>query len=129
MDRGKSLLKQYVITALMLFFFVILLFNLFRTYSKYISALSKVKNIQTLLSSVNNQNKALKKEYTYYRSNYYKNKVASNDLNLAKGTNIYEYSIPKSTNNSYINLSKNSHTNHKNKKPRTSFLMWINLLF
>lgn len=121
-------MKQYVITALALFFFIILLFNLVRTYSKYLEVLSKVQSIQTLLANVNSQNKKLESEYKYYNSSYYKNKIASNDLNLVKGSNVYEYIVPKSTDNSYINLPKN-HNVAKNTKRKTSFVLWLEILF
>ncbi len=126
--NNRSFMKQYVITALVLFFFTILLFNLVRTYSKYLGVLSKVHSIQTLLTNVSSQNKKLEAEYKYYNSSYYKNKIASNDLNLVKGSNVYEYIVPKATHNSYINLPKN-HNTPKNSYRKTSFIMWLKILF
>lgn len=128
MINKKSFMKQYIITALVLFFLIILLFNLVRTYSKYEGVLSKVENIQTLLTNVSNQNSKLKKEYHYYSSSYYRNKVASNDLNLVNGSNIYEYSVPRSSSNNYINLSRH-HIQSKHIKTSTSFIGWMRLLF
>ena len=65
---------------------------------------------------------------TAINSNHSIANVASNDLNLVNGSNIYEYSVPRSSSNNYINLSKH-HIQSKHIKTSTSFIGWMRLLF
>ncbi len=119
-------LSKYFFSIILLFFISLLSFNLVRTYGRYVSIKSQINKISSLVNNQKKQNNTLKKEYAYYSSNYYKNNIATNDLNLYK-KNSSEIVLPKNPPSSYINLPSQSKS--KKTTQKTSLIEWINLLF
>jgi DNA gyrase/topoisomerase IV subunit A len=123
---GKNL-SQYFFIVILIFFISLLSFNLFRTYTHYIEIQGKVKKISNLVKSESKNSIELEKEYKYYNSNYYKNFVATNDLNLFK-SNSSEIVLPKTSTSSFINV-KNKKEVSSNNSQKSSFMSWIMFLF
>ncbi len=123
---GKNL-SQYFFIVILVFFISLLSFNLFRTYTHYIEIQGKVKKISNLVKSESKNSIELEKEYKYYNSNYYKNFVATNDLNLFK-SNSSEIVLPKTSTSSFINV-KNKKEVSSNNSQKSSFMSWIMFLF
>ena len=123
---GKNL-SQYFFIVILIFFISLLSFNLFRTYTHYIEIQGKVKKISNLVKSESKNSIELEKEYKYYNSNYYKNFVATNDLNLFK-SNSSEIVLPRTSTSSFINV-KNKKEVSSNNSQKSSFMSWIMFLF
>ncbi len=123
---GKNL-SQYFFIVILVFFISLLSFNLFRTYTHYIEIQGKVKKISNLVKSESKNSIELEKEYKYYNSNYYKNFVATNDLNLFK-SNSSEIVLPKTSTSSFINVKNKKEVSSKNSQ-KSSFMSWIMFLF
>lgn len=123
---GKNL-SQYFFIVILIFFISLLSFNLFRTYTHYIEIQGKVKKISNLVKSESKNSIELEKEYKYYNSNYYKNFVATNDLNLFK-SNSSEIVLPKTSTSSFINVKNKKEVSSKNSQ-KSSFMSWIMFLF
>ena len=123
---GKNI-SQYFFIVILIFFILLLSFNLFRTYTHYVEIQGKVKKISNLVRSESQNSVELEKEYKYYNSNYYKNFVATNDLNLFK-SNSSEIVLPKTSTSTFINV-KNKKEVKANNSQKSSFISWIMFLF
>ncbi len=127
-DKRKY--SQYFFIIILLFFISLLSFNLVRTYMHYVGVKSKVSNIVSLVKQQKQNNINLEKRYKYYTSSYYKDSIASTDLNLLKSNSSNSSSqivLPKNSTSTYINIStKKKNTNNYNKP---SLISWLKILF
>ncbi len=130
-QNNKKKYSHYFFIIILLFFISLLSFNLVRTYIHYISVKNKVNNIVSLVNKQKKNNANLEKQYKYYTSSYYKDSVASNDLNLikanSKSKSSSEIILPKNSTSTYVNISLKKKNQSNYAKP--SLVSWLKILF